>query len=217
VVTAARFDVALCEALVAGAIGGDERARRELVEHLWPSWLEMVRGNRSMGSLAASEDAVHNVVMRLIEKVGSPDSRGLSLYRSWRERNPDRDFGDWIRIVTKNAVRDHVRERLGASATPGEPSVKRLLNEFASSQALEELGARPPITAAQTARELLDFARARLPGEQLDVLRAWLDGDGFDEIAAARGQGADDVRRSLRAAVAVLRRHFAAGAEHTPA
>jgi DNA-directed RNA polymerase specialized sigma24 family protein len=217
VVTAARFDVALCEALVAVAIGGDERARRELVEHLWPSWLEMVRGSRSMGSLAASEDAVHNVVMRLIEKVGSPDGHGLSLYRSWRERHPDRDFGDWIRIVTKNAVRDHVRERLGAGAVPGEPSVKRLLNEFASSLGIEDLGARPPITAAQTARELLEFAGQRLPTEQLDVLRAWLDGDGFDEIAATRGQAADDVRRSLRAAVAVLRRHFAAGTEHTPA
>jgi DNA-directed RNA polymerase specialized sigma24 family protein len=202
------IDIARCEALAARAIGGDHEARQDLVQHLWPFWIETVRSSRSMGSLARSEDAVHNVVMSLIEKIGKPDTRALRLYTDWRARHPDKDFGDWMRIVTKNAVRDYVRDQLGPPAAPGDVSVKRLLNEFASSSILDDHGVRPPFTAAQTARELLEFARSRLPVDQVRVLAAWLEGAQFEDIAADTGQTPEAARRAMRAAVATLRRHF---------
>jgi DNA-directed RNA polymerase specialized sigma24 family protein len=83
------------------------------------------------------------------------------------------------------------------------------LNEFASSPALEDLGVRPPLTAAQTARELIEFARSRLPAEQLALLEAWLEGASFDDMAREHGTTADEARKLVRAAVATLRRHFA--------
>jgi RNA polymerase sigma factor (sigma-70 family) len=207
--TLTALDAELCEALALRATTGDQRACRELVEHLWPAWVSMVRTNRSMAGLARSEDHVHDVVTRLVEKIGRPDGRGLLLYPPWRERNPDKNFLDWIRIVTKNAIRDYVREQLGSTRTrPGEISVKRLLNEFASSPALDELGIRPPFTAAQTARELVEFARGRLSEAQLRALGLWLEGADFEEMAEELALTAEEARKLMRSAVATLRRHF---------
>jgi RNA polymerase sigma factor (sigma-70 family) len=215
-VTAGAIDIALCEKLTALAIGGDDAAGRQLVQHLWPAWITMVRQSRSMGSLARSEDGVHDVVARLIEKIGRPKGRGLRLYPPWRERNPGKTFEDWIRIVTKNAIRDYVRARVGAPPShAGEISAKRLLNEFASSSTFEERGIRPPFTAAQTARELLDFAQSQLPPDQLAALKAWLQGANFEDIASSARTTPDHVRRVLRAGVATLRRQFARASRAT--
>ncbi len=117
-----------------------------------------------MGSFARSEDHVNDVLTGLVNRLGRDGGHGLRLYPPWRARNPDKDFADWIRIVTVNVMRRHVREQL-APARGGEalPSRKRLLNEFSQSPAIEELGMRPPVTAAQTAQQLLVFAQERLP------------------------------------------------------
>jgi DNA-directed RNA polymerase specialized sigma24 family protein len=208
-VTELRVDLELCERLVASASAGNRQASQELIQHLWPVWTALVRSSRSMGSLAHSDDHVRNVVTRLAGKVLDPDGRSLQSYGSWRQRHPDMNFDNWVRIVTANAIRDYLREQLGRRQSGSdEPSVKRLLNEFASSPVLEELGIRPPFTAAQTARELIEFGQRRLPPDQMRVLTLWLDGAGFEEIddqlAVPAGQG----RKLLRAALAVLRRHF---------
>jgi DNA-directed RNA polymerase specialized sigma24 family protein len=211
--TAPSLDLELCEKLVERAVSGDAAASHSLVEHLWPVWLDMVRANRSLGAPGSSEDDVHDIVARLVEKIGRADGRGLKLYAPWLARNPGKTFEDWMRIVTKNAVRDYLRKKLGARPqSPGEPSRKRLLNEFASSPCLEELGARPPLTAAQTARELVEFARARLATPQLRIVAAWLEGATFEEMARDERLSADEVRKALRAAIATLRRHFAPAA-----
>src|SRR4051812_40546335 len=111
-----------------------------------------------MGSLRHSEDDTHEVLAAVVEKLGGRGARSLKLYGGWRERHPEKTFADWIRIVTKNVIRDHVRAVLGESkqtAVDRDPSVKRVLNEFASSQAWEQTGIRPPMTLAQTSRQLL--------------------------------------------------------------
>jgi DNA-directed RNA polymerase specialized sigma24 family protein len=203
------LDAARCEWLVERGAAGDEVARRNLVEVLWPSLLDMVRSSRSMGPLARSEDHVHEVATRVVEKLVGRDGHVLRTYVPWRDRNHELTFVDWLRIVTKNAVRDYVREQVGPRrADADEPSLKRLLNEFASSAVLEEQGVRPPLTAAQTARELLEFARDRLPEPQVRVLAAWLEGASFEDIGAETGKTAGESRRLLRAAVATLRRQF---------
>lgn len=209
-VKAPALESPLYEDLVARAVAGDGQARGRLLEYLWSTWSNLVRTNRSMGSFAASDDHVDNVVGRLVEKVGRPDGNTLRQYLSWKAVHPDQGFADWLRIVTKNAIRDYLREQLGPRkpSTPDEPSFKRLLNEFAMSPALEELGNRPAMTAAQTARELLEFAVARLASEQLRALRHWMDGADFDEIGETCGVSRAEAQRMIRAAIAVLRRQF---------
>jgi RNA polymerase sigma factor (sigma-70 family) len=202
-------DNARCEAWISRGTAGDEDACRELVEYLWPIWLEMVRSSRGVQALVSVEDGVHDVIARLVEKLGRPEARSLVAYFPWKLRNPDKAFEDWLRIVTKNTIRDYLRERVGAAdAGSDEPSAKRLLNEFASSPVLEEIGVRPPLTLAQTARELLEFARGRLSPGHWEVLQEWLKGASFEEIASELGLEVAAARQDLRAAVAVLRRYF---------
>lgn len=199
-----------CEELAARAANGDDAAWRALVEHLWPALRGLVQKSRVMGSFARSEDHVNDVLTGLVNRLGRDGGHGLRLYPPWRDRNPDKTFADWVRIVTVNVMRRHVREQL-APARGGEalPSRKRLLNEFSQSPAIEELGMRPPVTAAQTAQQLLVFAQERLPDIQRRALAAWIEGADFDEIAADLALGsAKAAERAVRAATAVLRRHF---------
>jgi len=73
---------------------------------------------------------------------------------------------------------------------------------------------RPPITDAQTAAELFRFARARLPAVQCRALMMWVEGASFAEIAAELALGAPKAaERTVRAATAVLRRHFTGSGE----
>ena len=209
------IDVPLCEELASRAAEGDPEARRRLVEALWPVWIGMVRVNRSMGPLARSDEHVHNVVGKLVEKLGRLDGRALRRYGEWRKAHGDRTFEDWIKIVTKNAIRDYVRQQLGRSVISDEKiTPTHLINELTASPLVESLGVRPPITAAQTARELLEFAAANLPVEQVAALRLWLDGADDDEIARAQGISPNDARKLLRAGIAVLRRRFGARVPH---
>jgi RNA polymerase sigma factor (sigma-70 family) len=205
------IDNALCESFIQRGTSGDASACQSLIEYLWPIWLEMARSSKGIQLLPNAEDGIHDVVATLVEKLGQPSGRGLNLYPPWRQRNPDKQFEDWLRIVTQNTIRDYLREKVGARATvnKAEIGVKRLLNEFASAPVLEELGVRPPVTLAQTARELIEFARNRLPPRQLNVLEAWLGGASFEEIATEQQLPAEQARQLLRSSVAVLRRYFA--------
>lgn len=207
------LDSARCEALALRVAAGDGPAWAELLVYLWPAWLRMVRKSRSMGPFSKSEDHVRNVVTNLAEKLGGEGARGLKLYAPWRERHHDKTFDDWLRIVTANAVRDYVRGQMNdaMAAIQPEPSVKRLLNEFRTSPAIDQLGARPPVTAAQTTRQLLAFANAHLSPPQLRALALWMEGATFEDIAEEMAlDEADAARKLVRAAVALLRREFAA-------
>jgi uncharacterized protein (DUF2267 family) len=168
-----------------------------------------------MGSFARSEDCVRDVLANLVQKLGEDGARRLRTFPDWHARNPDKTFEDWARIVAANAIRDYVRTQLGAAATSeGEPlpSAKRLLNEFSMSPRLDELGFRPPVTAAQAARQLLEYAEAHLPPAQCQALGAWLDGSTFEEIECDLGlEEPGEAKRLVRAAIAVLRRRFAPG------
>lgn len=220
--TGQRIDVALCDPLVQRIVAGDEEAWRPLAEHLWPHFIDLVKKSRHMGSLAKSEDHVHNVVANLVDKLGTDGGRAINKFPSWQADNPGKGFDDWIRIVVSFTVKDYVRQALGRrsrAATSDKtseeelPSIKRLLNEFSTSPAGEEAfgSARPPMTAAQTARELFDYARSRLPADQMEALSQWMDGASFEEIdahLASRLPDAADARKLVRAAMATLRRKF---------
>jgi hypothetical protein len=207
----------MCEALTARACDNEPNAWQELVKILWPFWRHLVLTSRAMGPLSRSEDHLHDVMTVLVEKIGPEGGTALGLYPAWREANPDKTFEDWIRIVTAYAIRDHVRKTLGRrrERDPQMPSPKRLLNEFVTSVVADDprTATRPAFTAAQTARELLAFARATMSRVQLAALMMWMEGAEADEIGEELcGGDADAGRKLVRAAVAILRRRFA-GAE----
>jgi len=208
----AGLDLARCEALMARAGDGDAEAWSTLVRELWPCLLRLAGSGR--GAPGGPEDHAHDVAAGVIEKLGGRDGHGLRQFAPWRLRRGDKTFADWIRIVTKNVVRDRARQQLGPArreGAEGEPSVKRLLNEFAGSPALERMGVRPPMTTAQTARQLVEYARAHLPADQVEALARWSEGASFEDIAAEMHLEEEDGRRLVRAAVATLRRYFAGG------
>jgi DNA-directed RNA polymerase specialized sigma24 family protein len=205
------IDAVLCEGLARRAVGGDDRAWQDLAGHLWAPCLRIVGKSRAMRNFGASQDHVSNVVTNLFGKLRDDGARGLKLYEPWRARNPAKSFDDWLRIVLANAIRDYVRDHAGESpeAERKELSVTRLLNQFTTSGALEEIGERPAMTAAQTARQLLTYAGRHLPEDQCRALMLWIEGSSFEEVGVELGLGdAEAARRQVRAAVAVLRRRF---------
>lgn len=199
------------EGLARRAAAGEAGAFQELMAALWAPCFGLVRSSRAMRGLSKNEDDARDVVTRVMARLERDSCWALGLYSEWRERHPDKTFADWFKITVANVVRDFARERRGTDRrrVPGELSKKRLLNDFAVSLPLDALGTRPPMTDAQTARQLLEFARERLPERQLDALEAWLQGADYASIAAAQElSGPDAAKKLVRAAVAVVRRHF---------
>lgn len=208
------LDVDRCEASARAGADGDERARKELVERLWPFWLNRVRSHAALRRLSPSDDHVYNVVARLVKKL--LDQQVLASYVRWREGLPQANFAQWLHSVTDNEVKDYARAvagRFSAERAEQGPSAKLLLNEFATSPLLDELGIRPPNTELQTAQELLRFARSRLPPEQLQAVTLWLQGATDDEIGGCLNVDESQARALRRAAVARLRREFAPGSD----
>ncbi len=203
---------ALAELVGRAAELGDASAARALVEQLWPVWLRLVRAAPAMRLLGVSEDHTRNVAVRLAEKFGQPHARTLKAYALWQERNEGKSFDDYHRIVVANAVRDYVRLHVTSEATDDGSYTgrrKRLLNEFAATEAIERVGFRPALTPAQTALQLVAFAERRLPPTQLASLRLWLEGAEPSELDVPLGVAAGEGNRALRAALATLRREFA--------
>ncbi|HMA92013.1 MAG TPA: hypothetical protein VKP30_04965 [Polyangiaceae bacterium] len=201
-----QVDSSLCEALIQRGSAGDVAACQALVDHLWPKWLELVRASRGIQLLPSAEDGVHEVVAILVEKLSRPDARGFQLYLPWRQRNPDKAFEDWLGIITQNTIRDYLREHVGSQpSTSSEPNTKLLLNEFAAAALVEGIGVRSPATLAQMSRELVEYARTRLPPRAFSVLQTWL-ASGSVEGAAA--ESTDEARQLLRSALVILRRQF---------
>ena len=186
-----RVDIA---EVVAGVPGAWQRF---FGEHA-PSVDRIARASRSMGSFAASDDARRDVMARVFERIRRDDHRALRLYLDWQTRYPAKAFGDWLVIVTTNVIRDYVSERLGRA----DAIALELPDDTAALLVL------PHATTRETARQLIEYARAILPAEQASCLAAWLEGSDFAEIAAATGLAdARAAERSVRAALARLRRH----------
>ncbi|NUP12290.1 MAG: sigma-70 family RNA polymerase sigma factor [Polyangiaceae bacterium] len=206
------------EPLARRVAAGDAAAFQELMGALWEPCVGLVRRSGAMRSLSATDDDAREVVTRLMSKLERDSHHALRLYLDWAGRNPDKSFADWLRITVANVARDYARERAGTNVdrSAKAPSGKRLLNDFAQSLPLE-LGARPPMTDAQTARQLLEFARTRLPPAQLTALEAWLQGATHEGIAEQQALSSpEEAKRLIRAAVAVIRRHFGSSTDSEP-
>lgn len=208
------LDVPRCHA-IASQKGLADAQWKELLAEIWPFLERSVKRNRTMGSLARSDDNVRDVMTAVVGRLSPSGGNALASYAEWCAENERADFDDWLRIVVSFAIRDWVRAALGRSSRtkdPELPSVKRLLNEFAASPASEDaFGAeRPQYTLAQTARQLLAFAKASLTEPQHRALSLWLDDVDFGEIEGELGlEDEESAKRLVRAALATLRRKFA--------
>lgn len=209
------LDLERCDELVRRHQRGDVRALDALVEYLWPFWGDLARRSRVLGPLRRSDDAVRDVQTRLVEKLHANERRALGQYVVWSEQNREKTFEDWMRIVATNVIRSYMRRELAEGRTikvDGDPTARRILSEFFVSVETEEPGFRPPVTPAQTAKRLLEYARERLPAAQWTALASWLQGAEFEEIAEEQPEqlaDPDAARRTVRAALATLRRRFA--------
>ena len=201
-------------ALAAGVVAGDPLAAHDFIALLWPHCVRLAAASPVLRRLANRDDLAHDVATRLVEKLGSPGSPQLASFFEWQRAHTDKQIDDWLRIVITNASRDAARrdrrQVLGSAHDPDAPSVKRFLNEFGAAALPPEIATLPRMTPAQTARQVLAYARAHLAEQPLACLGLWIEGRDFDEIAREVGLASDeDARKSLRAAVATLRRKFA--------
>jgi DNA-directed RNA polymerase specialized sigma24 family protein len=208
--SAANFDVQNAERLAQAALSGPSAAFMHLVNAIWPEMMSLLATGRRLRALAPNEDDRREIAVCVVEKLSRNDLHGLRSYTGWRQRHPDKTFHDWLRIVLANTARDYQR---GRRSKPQDAellsSPVRVLNEFTLTLPLDQQGTRPPVTAAQTARQLLEFAEQRLPVEQYQALTAWLKGESFEEIASGLALAdAAPARKAVRAAVASLRREF---------
>jgi hypothetical protein len=197
--------------LIGRALAGDEPAWMRLLAMLWQRVDTCVGHSRRMGQLRGSADDRREVTSRVFARLRRNDLRALRTFPAWQERNRDKTFDDWLAIVVANVIRDYVAERLGDTDDAGR-GLKRLIGTLAETlDGADDDGReprlRPAITNAIAAAELLAFARATLPVDQLAALTRWLGGDDFSEIAATQGWASATVARAtLRAALARLRR-----------
>lgn len=204
------MDVPAAEALVGRLVAGERAAWPVFAALIHPVLERLARNRRHLGPLAEVVDHRRAVVVSTLDKLARHDWRSLHTFGPWREANPGKDFGDWLRIVVANVARAHVERTLGGRGASVAAN-KRLLHTLATVLPDDGVpGLRPAMTDAQTAREILAYARAHLDARQLAALTAWLEGADADAIAVTVGLAdAGEAARVVRAALARLRRAFA--------
>lgn len=178
---------------------------------LWPFCVSFAQRSRALRGIRANEDDVREVAVKTLERLGQDSARAIRTVPDWLARNPGKSASDWLRVVVANAARDYVRARAGAR--PADPeeglNLKARLNVCVLSLSEDDGSARPPYTAIQTARQVIEFASGHLPADQARALSLWLTGAGFDEMAdELELESGEEARKLMRSAVASLRREF---------
>lgn len=203
------------EKLVPLITGGDAIAWKQWMDLVWPYLVESAYRNRSLKNLPGLDDHAAEVASRVIERLKRDNFRPFTLYFSWKAQHPDKQFDDWLRIVLGNVARDYLREVFGRTDPKQEkkdgeqaPNPRKLLAAYAIHESLENMGNRPPMTAQQTALQLMEYAQSRLPGDQAQALKLWLEGASFEEIEDESSPESRPGADLVRSAVASLRRAF---------
>ncbi len=118
----------------------------------------------------------------------------------------------WLLRSLDYAAHDHVRRRFGWADRDDGPSKRDLGSDAVRLDAVDDAGARPPLTDRLTVSRLVAEVRAYMatfPAPMQAALDLWLDDHGFAEIAAALSLADADAARALvRAGQARLRERF---------
>lgn len=197
------------ESLVADTLAGDEVAWQRLWQQVEPVLYAMLRRPQVLGQLSRSEDDCRNVVVEVMGRLRADRFARLARYAKARGQRPELPFLGWLIVVAKRVAIDYMRAHEAYvdrrhDRDASSPGAWRKIDALPPDSQLP--GARPPITARGTARELYAFASAELPLDQRAALGAWLEGATFDDIAA-RGAPRDPAKL-VRAALGSLRRRF---------
>jgi DNA-directed RNA polymerase specialized sigma24 family protein len=141
------------------------------------------------------------------------DFQRLKLYRAERLRKPTLALMPWLSVVAKNVGVDYLRAHPNFVATGNRGRSERrgeVLDPQPLPPASRGPGARPQLTGEISARQMLDWARRNLPGDQCRALQLRIENDRSDgDIAREMGLAtAEAAQRLVRAAEARLRRQF---------
>jgi DNA-directed RNA polymerase specialized sigma24 family protein len=197
------------DALVERTLAGDGEAWQELWQTVEPTLYATLRRPRLLGRLSQSEDDCRNIVVEVMGRLRAGDFSRLQQYVAAKRQNAALPFMGWLVVVAKRVAIDYLRavdtyidrRHMKDASSPGAwREVVSLPNDS------QLPGARPPVTGRSTAHELLAFAGADLPEVQRAALSAWLEGAGFEEIAA--GGDPREPAKQVRAALERIRRRF---------
>jgi DNA-directed RNA polymerase specialized sigma24 family protein len=173
--------------------------------------MALVAQPRFLARLSRQEDDRRSVALAVMERLREADHRRLKMFLEARRHDPRLSFMAWLSVVAKRVGIDYQRAHpeyldlrgQGGSAPGAWVEVEALRSEWRLA------GKRPPVTAAGTAREMLDYARRELPPQQRQAVALWTQGASSAEIARSLGLAeAAAAERILRAALERLRRKF---------
>jgi DNA-directed RNA polymerase specialized sigma24 family protein len=202
------------EHLVGAAATGDERAWQRLWAEIEAPLSRIVAQPRFLGRLGQQEDDRRNIVVAVMAKLRADDFHRLRLYLEARRANPRLRFLTWLRVVAKRVGIDYLRVHPNyVRNDDSQASHPRVWVEPGPlPPASQVAGERPPVTNRGTARQLLQYAVGAIPADQLRALEMWVQGDSFEDVAAAlRMSSARDAEKTVRAAIERLRRRYRAG------
>jgi DNA-directed RNA polymerase specialized sigma24 family protein len=198
--------------LIALAIDGDDAAWHALWAYVEPMLERTLARPGFLGyRLGRSDDDRRNIIVDVMARVRANDNERLRRYLETKRQSPELRFGSWLRVVAKRVGIDYMRrhpdyidrrhEGGGARGDWVEPGTLPSQSRLG--------GARPPVTARGTVRQMLEYAAGAIPAEQRHALDLWMRGESFASIATATGVGsAREAERLVRAAIERLRRRF---------
>ena len=176
-------------ALVRQAVAGDRAALSQLLLLHYDGLLRRLSGRIpvELQGLLRPEDLLHQTLVRAAQSIGSFEARHAGAFRGWLDTIADN--------LLKDAAKRRRRERRAADPRPGE----RAPDESSMAAMVERIAkdSSTPVGQAQRRESLrrMQAALAALPAEQRDVVeRYYLQGQTYEQIAAATGRTKDAVR-----------------------
>lgn len=190
-------------ALLPRVLAGEPSAWHELWQSVEPLVWGVSGKWQVTGPLCRQSDERREIVLRVMERLRESDFRRLRTFAASTGAGSDAAFRVWLTTVATRVAIDRMRahpENVDSRGRHGDARWARLVS----------LDDAPPLVqdadvhGKTTALRLLERARQELSVEQLTVLCLWLDGVGFEAIAAR--MDLPDDRAALRVLRAALKR-----------
>jgi RNA polymerase sigma-70 factor (ECF subfamily) len=171
------------------AAAGDRAALSQLLLLHYDGLLQRLSGRipEELQGLLRPEDLLHQTLIRVAQSIGSFEARHAGAFRGWLDTIADN--------LLKDAAKRRRRERRAAEPPPG----GRAPDESSMAAMVERIAkdSSTPVGQAQRRESIrrMQAALAALPAEQRDVVeRYYLQGQTYEQIAAATGRTKDAVR-----------------------
>jgi len=189
--------------LLPRVLAGEARAWHELWREIEPLVWGVSGKWQVAGPLCRQSDERREIVLRVMERLREGDFRRLRVFAASTGAGSEAAFRAWLTTVATRVAIDRQRAHPEQMDPRG-----RIGNERWAK--LVSLDDAPPLVhegdlhGRATALQLLERARQELSVQQLTALCLWLDGVGFEAIAARLSL--DDDRAALRVLRAALKR-----------